>query len=81
MSRASEPNRPPPLRDGPVDAAAVRLVCDLERRGIVLAIEGDELVVQAPDSTDADLDALRRLKRHLVAITNDIDNNLNTITQ
>lgn len=76
MSCASEPYRPFPLRDGPVvDAAAVRLICDLENRGITLAIEGDELVVQAPQPlTDADLDALRRLKRHVVAITKYIDN-------
>lgn len=75
---------PFPLRDGPVvHAAAVQLVCDLEHRGIVITLDDNDVLTVRPRSalTDADLDALRRLKRHVVAILHYIEHPPAALTQ
>ena len=49
---------------------ALRLAWALEDRGATFAVDGEDLVVDGPPGllTDADQVAIRRWKRHLMAI-------------
>jgi hypothetical protein len=53
-----------------VPVAALQLALDLEARGIVLAVEGPDLVLDDPTSllTETDRSLIRRWKLHLMAI-------------
>ncbi|MGE3273849.1 MAG: hypothetical protein AB7O67_01970 [Vicinamibacterales bacterium] len=67
----SEPVRFVWLRGGrPVPVAAVEVVLDLERRGICFSQDGPDLLLQGSDLTDADLDAVRPHKHHIIALLN-----------
>lgn len=59
-----------PLVNGPVvSLAAVRLLCDLENRGIDVIAQGDTLAIRPRSAlTPGDLDALATLKPHLLAV-------------
>jgi len=49
---------------------ALQLAWSLEDRGAVLALDGNDLIVDVPRGilTDADQAAIRRWKRHLIAL-------------
>jgi hypothetical protein len=53
-----------------VPVEALRLAWSLEDRGATFALEGSELVVDAPSAvlTHADRNAIRRWRAHLIAI-------------
>jgi hypothetical protein len=53
-----------------VPLKALQLAWALEARGATFAIDGDDLVIDGPRGllTDADLVAIRRWKRHLMAM-------------
>jgi hypothetical protein len=59
------------LRNGPtVRLEAVRLVLDLEARGVRLQRDGDDVVISAPASqvTNDDRTRLRQFKPHVLAL-------------
>ena len=64
-----------PLINGPVvSLAAVRLLRDLEDRGIDVAAQGDTLQVRPGSAlTDGDLAALTRWKQHILAVLGYLD--------
>ncbi|MGE0042404.1 MAG: hypothetical protein AB7H88_08180 [Vicinamibacterales bacterium] len=69
MHTESEPTRFVWLTGGrPVPVAAVEIALDLERRGIRMWQEGEHLLLQGRDLTDADLDRVRPWKPHILAI-------------
>jgi hypothetical protein len=51
-----------------VPVEALLLAWALEDRGATFAVDGDDLLVDGPVLTDADLASLRRCKKHLIAI-------------
>ncbi|HEY0875204.1 MAG TPA: hypothetical protein VGD94_17145 [Vicinamibacterales bacterium] len=54
--------------------AAVRLVLDLEARGLTITRDGDHILIRPPGRlTEDDRTALRRWKAHVLALIDSLD--------
>lgn len=57
--------------DAPVSTEAAAIVLQLEARGVLLAVDGDEIVATPRRLlTDEDRGAIRALRRHVIRVLN-----------